>query len=313
MFRRQSSRNKRCYQDAHGQNGLNITEIKDEVRSLAKKNENDNEAMSRRISSLEEDIKRMKYVKMKSPDRSPVKVSDMQVLPVVDKEDKERNSQKTSQTVGRQGRTSQPQGKSEQSNQQQMQSSWREDRNKDLETAAHLAGWTDGQKEHYQRFAPVNWFSPIKKKETTRRAPKEIKDNFKNCFGDEDNISDSSPDVSEEENDKEKEEEWDHVDRTVKNRMKKKLKKQKVKTLQMETSMKARDMIGVGPIKNEDVENRMNEEVDYEEAKMLELQNYLMCALQFEEWEIGSLGIIGTKMARDNVMYLAVKDHDAIR
>ena len=71
--------------------------------------------------------------------------------------------------------------------------------------------------------------------------------------------------------------------------------------------------MGIGPIKQEEVNRIYREEGDYETAKRMAVQNFLTSQLQYEDWEINGLEIMSTKMAKDNIVYIAVKEHDSIR
>ena len=83
--------------------------------------------------------------------------------------------------------------------------------------------------------------------------------------------------------------------------------------MRTETRLKARDIIGLGPIYQEDVEKHMDGNRDYEKAKKKAVDNYLMTELAYEEWELEEVDIMSTKIAKNDIIYVVVKEHDAIK
>ena len=156
----------------------------------------------------------------------------------------------------------------------------------------------------------MDWFSPVKEKKVHSKVRKE---ELKNWFVDEDSSSDSSGDSTEGEEGDGNSEEWGNVNRKDKNKKKKKEKKEKEHRRKIETTLKARDMIGLGPISHKDIEECMDETRNFEKAKIKAVENFLGEQLAFEEWELGGVKILSTKMARKEIIYIALGDHDMIR
>ena len=110
-----------------------------------------------------------------------------------------------------------------------------------------------------------------------RQAYRKQKTDYKNWFGDEDSLDGSQEDEVE------GEEEWARIGRKEKNKEKKKKRKIKNRKLQASTSLKARDILGIGPIKQEVVNKLFRDGRDYEAAKRMVVQDFLMRELQYEE------------------------------
>ena len=156
----------------------------------------------------------------------------------------------------------------------------------------------------------MDWFSPVKDKKLQSKVRKE---NLQNWFGDEDTSSDSSGDSTEGEEGEGNIEEWGKMNRKDKNMKKKKEKREKEHRRKIETTLKARDMIGLGPISHRDIEECMDENRNFEKAKIKAVENFLREQLAFEEWELGGVKILSTKMARKELLYVVLADHDMIR
>ena len=74
----------------------------------------------------------------------------------------------------------------------------------------------------------------------------------------------------------------------------------------METGDKAARMVGIGPITDRTVSQRMTRSGSYEEAKILAAKDFLKDNLEYEDWELDDLEIVGTKMAaKVETLYLA--------
>ena len=191
----------------------NMEDIRTEMKNMSTKNE----SLANRLTSIEEDFKRMKYAKMRSPERSSNN-SGMQVLPIVNKETRPSKQQDrrdmTEQPTGRMMPNDQPtrniQDKDQLNRQTDnpMQSSWAEERERELAQAAMQGRmYRDGNRKER---CPVNWLSPEKNERQTHRPQKM---DCKKWFGDEDTSSDSSEDTSEDEKEIEGEENWKKIER----------------------------------------------------------------------------------------------------
>ena len=82
----------------------NMEKMKAELKNMEDKNKSESEKLNRRLSLLEEDMRRMKYTKLKSPPRNNAPENGMTVLPV----------QPAQENQGKeiQGVLNQPEGKS---------------------------------------------------------------------------------------------------------------------------------------------------------------------------------------------------------
>ena len=129
--------------------------------------------------------------------------------------------------------------------------------------------------------------------------------NVKHFFGDE-----SERDTSTDESDND---EWKEVDDIKKNKLKKIKQREKRKRKQAETAMKARAMLGIGPVTKEIIQFHENKEVNKDIARLNAAEDFLSYHLDFNRKELDSLDIRETKEGKDNVIYIAVANPDMIR
>ena len=83
--------------------------------------------------------------------------------------------------------------------------------------------------------------------------------------------------------------------------------------LKIGTTLKAKDIIGIGPIEQADVNWRWKDGETYEDAKRMAVQDFLENRLQYNSEEIKEMGIMQTKMAKDKIIYITVEEHSAIK
>ena len=104
------------------------------------------------------------------------------------------------------------------------------------------------------------------------------------------------------------------INRGEKNKERKKLMKKKKRKKETETARKAYNMIGISPIEKKVIDENYKKVKDYNEAKRMAVREYLVEVLDFDREEALNIDITDTQMSRkdDNVMYIAVEDHDII-
>ena len=316
--------------EAHlGKIDANFEKMKDDIKEIADKNEKENEKLVRRMAKLEEDMRRLHYSKLKSPDREqnigmtvlPAKVGDPANQQKVTENPTRKSPEKQKQ---RQEKQDLPTGRKVPSNQPKKQqvkeketrvqpqyhSSWADEMADELAAAANHC--KDGRRGQSSQ---VDWFDEktAAEKCVEEKVKKSSKDHLKNWFADEDTELDTGDEDTSDEEQNDKDEDWNKVERREKNKKKKKSKKLKNKKIMNETAMKARDIIGLGPISQSDVERQRVPGKDYEFAKLAAVRRYLKSFLKYNEWELAELDIVSTKMAKDNIIYICVRDHSMIK
>ena len=286
----------------------NFENMKEDMMKMAEQNEKENNALTKRLAALEEDVKRLKFAKMKSPVRSTGAENGMQILPVPNQPNRNKAAQNQIE------RTSTENERNIEKNQplQSSLTSWAEEQEKELERAAAMSG-----RQNYEE----NWLenqSPVKtdRRWEEQRPDRNICKNRRipeHWFGDEESSCEESLDETSEDEKEKEDSNWQNIKRKEINKNKKKVKRDKQRRLKMETTQKAARMLGIGPIDLDDIEEHMGKGVRYEEAKMKAVTKYLEEQLEYEEDEIKEMKIVETKVAKDDMVYIAVEDQNTIR
>ena len=86
-----------------------------------------------------------------------------------------------------------------------------------------------------------------------------------------------------------------------------------MKKLKALTSSKARDILGVGPITKDNIKQKMGMFNNYEKAKISAVQVFLRKQLMYDDNEISELRIMGMKVVKGNIIYIAVSEHEMIK
>ena len=109
--------------------------------------------------------------------------------------------------------------------------------------------------------------------------------------------------------------EWSEVERKKKGEEKRRRAKRKREMKKKECAMRAKNMVGVGPILQEAIENRMDEGASFEGAKILAVKDFLFDNLGYNKEELDKLDIVETKIASkgENVINIAMTEHDDIK
>ena len=172
---------------------------------------------------------------------------------------------------------------------------------KNWETAA--SSWLDEQVRSVNRDLRDEDKNKNKNKKTGRGMRR-----LKNWFGDTDS------EESEEEDKKEDEDDWNMVGRKKKNEEKKVKAEMKKKKNRKKTTEKAKNIVGAGPMKKTSVEFFQNRGMNFEQAKMAVVKEYLKFYLQYEDEEITELSIMDTQIAqKDDVIYIAFEDFEDVK
>ena len=132
---------------------------------------------------------------------------------------------------------------------------------------------------------------------------------LKNWFCD----SEVEDDTSSEEEGKNGEEEWEAIARKSKNREKKLRQKQRKEKLKADTAQKASRIVGIGPIYTKSVKFFEKELKIFEKAKLAAVGEFLKFYLNYTEEDIDELGIEATKMAKDDLIYIVIREQSEIR
>ena len=106
---------------------------------------------------------------------------------------------------------------------------------------------------------------------------------------------------------------WGTIERTKKNKLKKKKMDKKKKLKELKTLQKVRHMMGIGPIKNNDLKNEG--EKNFEDVKIRTVKKLLMKELRFNEYELDNMMIEETMISSkgDGSLYCAFADLMDIR
>ena len=132
---------------------------------------------------------------------------------------------------------------------------------------------------------------------------------LKNWFCDSDIEEDE---ISSEEEAAGREKEWEEVGRKERNIKRKERRKQRKEQLKADTSVKASKIIGIGPVTKMSVDHFEKELQNFEKAKMAAVNEFLQFYLNYEKDEIEDLEIEATQMAKDDIVYIVIKDQSNI-
>ena len=113
----------------------------------------------------------------------------------------------------------------------------------------------------------------------------------------------------------EEEEGWDKMERRRRNRDRRKRQKERNRRIQEDVTEKARRMVGLGPITEEDIKEQMTAAKDYRTAKVWEIKKHLADNYEYNQEELNRLNIVETKrsLKGDDIVYLAMTDKADIR
>ena len=272
-----------------GKMDVKIENLDNAMKEMTEKNKVDKDDLDKRLKKLEEDMKHVKFAKLKSPDRS--NKTDLTILPV----------QKTQQT-GIQGKQlpgripSADQPREHVCSEPQLESSsWHNEMQRKLESAAGK-GECRGVK---RKEAWIGDVSPVRRKESEE--DKVDKTKAVNWFGYEDAETDESTDEDETRNG---DDSWNKVDRMEMKRRKKQEKKERQRKTKLETNRRAASMIGNGPVTESDVSRRMTRGVNYEEAKVRTVKDFLGEQLEYDQWELNNLVKLAQKWHLRGTYYM---------
>ena len=167
----------------------------------------------------------------------------------------------------------------------------RQDRRRWTDGKLNNGCWTDGLQ------AQVNH-----RKSCDKETRDIEKNRNKNGFG-----NDSTDEDSEDTN----EEEYTKVDRASANKKRKMRAIEKKRKREEETARKARNIIGLGPFKENEIREKNKNGIIYENAKMDAVHAHLRKYYKFNSDEIENISIIETSVSRDTI-YIAVEEREDI-
>ena len=107
---------------------------------------------------------------------------------------------------------------------------------------------------------------------------------------------------------------WTKVEREARNKLKMKKKKYKIKKQKAEVARKARSMVRIGPITDQEIEIQRLRTKDYETAKQWAIKAHLADKYSYNQQELDELNILETKRTnREEIVYFAVEKEAEIR
>ena len=117
------------------------------------------------------------------------------------------------------------------------------------------------------------------------------------------------------EEEEENTEEWEKVERRRRNNEKRKrIRERKMRKME-EIAERAKRMVGIGPIRDEEISSQMTGTKNYERAKVRAIKEHLMNNYRYNEEELENLNILETKRSQkgDNIIYMAMEDKEDVR
>ena len=124
--------------------------------------------------------------------------------------------------------------------------------------------------------------------------------------------SDTSDDSEDENNDKQ--DDWNVIGRREKNLLRKEKAEAKKKVKRDNVTNKAKNIVGVGPIKKTSIQHFQSNNCNFEDAKMNALKEHLKFYLHYDDEELTDLEISATQMCvKDDIIYAAFKNNEDVR
>ena len=182
-------------------------------------------------------------------------------------------------------------------------SNWAARLNSEVSGAADLAGTLGSH--HRKCRKPEDHAPPARKPSDNHECKKDRIVKMHHWFGE------SS---SEESGEEESNENWSRVDREGRNLARKKRSQDRMHKKMMELSLKARQMAGIGPIKDADINVHMRNTRDYSKAKIWAVKSHLARHYRYNQDELDNLEILETKRnSKDDIIYIAVSDERDVK
>ena len=121
--------------------------------------------------------------------------------------------------------------------------------------------------------------------------------------------------TSTDESEIEEKENWTSVERKQKSEEKKRRRWKRKEELKSECASRAACMAGIGPISLKSIEFFRNKKVNFEEAKVLAVKEFLKYNLDYEEEELNELNIMETRLSTkgEDVIYVAMSSEEEIK
>ena len=182
-------------------------------------------------------------------------------------------------------------------------SSWASRLDNEVSVAANLAGTT---RPHHRNNRPTDGHAPTTRKQhESHECKKDRIVQMHHWFGD------SS---SEESGNEEPEDNWSRVDREGKNLARRRRAQDRTNRKMQDLSLKARQMAGIGPIKETDINIHMRSTRNYSLAKIYAVKSHLAKHYRYNQEELDRLEILETKRnIKDDIIYIAVADERDIK
>ena len=177
---------------------------------------------------------------------------------------------------------------------------------------------TRGQETHETQYTPLDtmedtpdsweqWDSqPTVRIQPAGSKPKVRRPVITTWFGEE---------TSSDESDSNDDSSWSEVDRKKKNTERRRRTKRKKKEKEQRVATKAASMAGVGPIEMTDVNYYIDKGLNFEDAKVAALKDYLKQYLGYIDTELDTLSVVETKFAArgEKILYIALSKQEEIK
>ena len=188
-----------------------------------------------------------------------------------------------------------------------------EEHPKDLEHGRMLSENVAGEKDSCNKVA--GWLENQTRQKHLGHVPEPVKHKnkvkgmkaLKRWFGDETEESEDTDDSDDSE--------WGKVDRIRKNKLKCKAAAKRKELRRRQTFTKAQHILGLGPVKCEDIEKHMTGPKEFEAAKVTAIKHFLGEYLSFDRQELKDLTILETFISakKDDIIYVAFQNIEDIR
>ena len=287
---------------------VKVSDIEKEMVKNQKENKDLFEETNMRMRKLEEDMK-----KMKGPTRGmeTLRKMELEMMEREGEEDKREREKEKMRKKKREEEYRERKREEERKMRKNKAGKVAEDLQRELADASDRGGaearnWeTQASDWLDEQVRPVN--IELREEDGKRKKKRDGKGmkRLMNWFGE----SDDSEQSSEEEDDS-----WNVIDRKEKNMRKKKIIEKKKKEKRESVARKAKNIIGVGPIKKSSIDHFQKQGKNFEEAKIAALEEYLNFYLHYDEEELRDLKIGATQISQKNdFLYVAFEAFEDIK
>ena len=181
-------------------------------------------------------------------------------------------------------------------------SSWADRLNKEVSGAANLAG---SHGPFHRDGRTTDRHTPSRGKTAEHQCKQDRVNKIHHWFG---------TSSSEESGDDDTDDDWSRVDREGRNLVRRKRSQDKLHKKMAEISLKARQMAGIGPINENDINVHMRKNRNYSQAKIQAVKTHLKNHYRYNQEELENIEILETKRnVKDNIVYIAVSNERDVK